>query len=82
MEKRGLGLARYDGELVAAEEIALDLGDLAGALPDAIDSARAKRLAMARLLSAADGWKLAAASLDGAFADLPGGAGLTTGKEV
>ena len=75
-------MARHDGELIAAAEVAFDLGDLAGALSGAVDAERAKRLAMARLLSAAEGWKSAAAALDGAFAATPGGAGLTTDKEV
>ena len=77
----GLGLARHDGELIAAEEVALDLGDLARALPGSADAEHAKRLAMARLLSATEGWKTAAAALDGAFAGPSGGARLTAGKE-
>ena len=74
-------MARHDGELIAAEEVAFDLGDLARALPGSADAERAKRLAMARLLSATEGWKTAAAALDGAFAEAPSGARLTAGKE-
>ncbi|WP_118856014.1 hypothetical protein [Sphingomonas mesophila] len=70
-------MARHDGELIAAGEVAFDLGDLARAFAGASDSERAKRLAMARLLSATEGWKSAAAALDGAFARSLGAAGLT-----
>ena len=74
-------MARYDGELIAAGEVALDLGDLARALTGSSDADRAKRLAMARLLSAAEGWKAAAKALDGAFAESIREAGLTGHKE-
>ena len=74
-------MARYDGELIAAGEVALDLGDLARALPAPADAERAKRLAMARLLSAAEGWKAAAGALDGAFAGSLGAARLTMDEE-
>ncbi|QIK95269.1 hypothetical protein G7076_01120 [Sphingomonas sp. HDW15A] len=75
-------MARYDGELIAAGEIAFDLGDLARTLAGSTDEAeRARRLAMARLLSATEGWKAAAAALDGAFAEALGESGLTTRKD-
>jgi len=75
-------LARYDGELIAAGEVAFDLGDLAKTLGGSgIEAERARRLAMARLLSAAEGWKAAAATLDGTFAEARGEAGLTERKE-
>ena len=74
-------MARYDGELIAAGEVAFDLGDLARALGGGGGEARAKRLAMARLLSATEGWQAAARSLDGAFAEVGDKAGLTGGKE-
>ena len=74
-------MARYDGELIAAEEVAVDLCDLARALAKSPDADRARRLAMARLLSATEGWKAAAEALDGTFAEPRRGAGLTAGKE-
>ena len=75
-------MARYDGELIAAGEIAFDLGDLARTLAGSSEEAeRARRLAMARLLSATEGWKAAAAALDGAFAEAISEAGLTPRKE-
>jgi hypothetical protein len=68
--------------LIAAGEIAFDLGDLARSLTGSTEEAdRARRLAMARLLSATEGWKAAAASLDGHFAEALGEAGLTRRKE-
>ena len=74
-------MARYDGELIAAEEVAFDLGDLARTADGSVEADRAKRLAMARLLSAAEGWQAAAAALDGAFAGSVGEAGLTGRKQ-
>ena len=80
--KKGRGLARYDGDLIAAGEVAFDLGDLARALGGTADEAdRARRLAMARLLSATEGWKAAAKALDGTFAESLGGTGLPPNKE-
>ncbi|WP_206367553.1 hypothetical protein [Sphingomonas sp. HDW15A] len=68
--------------MIAAGEIAFDLGDLARTLAGSTDEAeRARRLAMARLLSATEGWKAAAAALDGAFAEALGESGLTTRKD-
>ena len=74
-------MARYEGELIAAGEIAFDLGDLARALAASSQEERARRLARARLLSAAEGWKAAAEALDGTFAESLGEAGLTAGQE-
>ena len=74
-------MARYDGELIAAGEVAFDLGDMAKALGGSCDAERVRRLAMARLLSATEGWKAAAKALDGAFADSLGEAGLTGNEE-
>ena len=80
-KNEGFGLARFDGELIAAGQVAIDLGDLARALAGSSEDDRAKRLAMARLLSATEGWKAAAEALDGAFAESIGEAGLTGQKE-
>ena len=75
-------MARYDGELIAAGEIAFDLGDLARTLAGSREEAdRARRLAMARLLSATEGWKAAAATLDGHFAEALGDPRLTPRTE-
>ncbi len=70
-------MARFEGELIAAGEVALDLGDMARSLAGSSDAELGRRLAMARLLSATKGWKAAAAVLDGTFAKPLGEAGLT-----
>ena len=77
-----MDLARHEGEFEAAGEAKLDLDELLGALrrpTTALPNNR--REAIARCLSASEGWRDAAAKLGGAFATLGGATGLTGGKE-
>ena len=77
-----MGLARHESEFEAAGEAKLDLDELLGALRRT-DKAKAgnRREAIARCLSASEGWRDAAAKLGGAFATLGETTGLTDGKE-
>ena len=77
-----MDLARHEGEFEAAAEASLDLDELLGALrrPVAANAGN-RREAIARCLSASEGWRDAAAKLGGAFATLGGATGLTGGKE-
>ena len=76
-------MARHEGEFEAAGEAKLDLDELLGALrrPVSVQSG-IRREAIARCLSASEGWRDAAAKLGGAFATLSEGTRLTDDKEI
>lgn len=77
-----MGLARHESEFEAAAEAALDLEELLGALRRPVAPPLSdRRQAIARCLSASDGWRDAAASLGGAFAAIDPATGLTDAKE-
>ena len=78
-----MDLARHEGEFEAAGEAKLDLDELLGALrrPVSVQSG-IRREAIARCLSASEGWRDAAAKLGGAFATLSEGTRLTDDKEI
>jgi hypothetical protein len=62
-------LARHDGKLTAAEEATLDAAELLEALRARAGSTPVERCAaIARYLSASDGWRDASRILGGAFA--------------
>jgi hypothetical protein len=75
-------LARFDGNLKAAEEAELNVDELLAALSIAPDaSAQARQAAIACFLSSSEGWRDARDTLQGAFARLPRTAWLKSGKE-
>jgi len=75
-------LARHEGEFKAAAEAKLDPDELLGAMRRPAKGKPAnRREAIARCLSASDGWRDAAASLGGAFAALGKPTRLTDDKE-
>jgi len=77
-----MGLARHESEFEAVGEAKLELDELLGALvPPAGAGSDTRRDAIARCLSASEGWRDAAARLGGAFAARDGAAGLTDDKE-
>ncbi len=77
-----MGLARHEGEFEAAGEARLELDELLAALArPVLAGSGTRRDAIARCLSASEGWRDAAATLGGAFATLNGGTGLTDDKE-
>ena len=78
-----MDLARHEGEFKAAGAAKLDLDELLGALrrPVSVQSG-IRREAIARCLSASEGWRDAAAKLGGAFATLSEGTRLTDDKEI
>ena len=78
-----MNLAGHEGEFEAAGEAKLDLDELLGALrrPVSVQSG-IRREAIARCLSASEGWRDAAAKLGGAFATLSEGTRLTDDKEI
>ncbi len=77
-----MDLARHEGEFEAAGEALLELDELLAALgrPVSVRSGN-RREAIARCLSASEGWRDATATLGGAFATLNGGTALTDDKE-
>ena len=80
--KWGLGLAKHEGDFRAAAETSLDIAELLRALDSAAaDGDRARQQAIACFLSASEGWRDAAARLDGAFAGGQAKSGLTRGKD-
>ena len=77
-----MDLARHEREFEAAAEASLDLAELLGALGGPRSpSVGNRREAIARCLSASEGWRDAAARLGGAFAALGRATRLTDGKE-
>ena len=78
-----MGLARHESEFEAAGEVRLELNELLAALGRRV-SVRSgnRRDAIARCLSASEGWRDAAAKLGGAFATLSEGTRLTDDKEI
>ncbi len=77
-----MGLARHESEFEAASEVALDPDDLLAALGcrGSVGSGN-RRDAIARCLSASEGWREASTRLGGAFATLGGATELTDDKE-
>ena len=77
-----MGLARHEGEFEAAGEAQLELNELLAALGRRV-SVRSgnRRDAIARCLSASEGWRAASDRLGGAFATFDGTTGLTDDKE-
>ena len=77
-----MGLARHESEFESAGEARLDPDELLDALRSGPARAASKRRdAIARCLSASEGWRDAAAKLGGAFATLGTGTGLMDDKE-
>ena len=76
-----MGLARHESDFEAAAEARLDLDELLGALGRPTKASGSRRDAIARCLSASEGWQDAAARLGGAFAASGSKTGLTDGKE-
>ena len=75
-------MARFDGNLKAAEEAELNVDELLAALSIAPDAgAQARQAAIACFLSSSEGWKEAREMLQGTFARLPRTAWLKDGKE-
>ena len=77
-----MDLARHDGKFEAAGEAQVELNELLVALSRrrSVQSGN-RRDAIARCLSASEGWRKASDSLGGAFATLDGTTGLTGDKE-
>ena len=75
-------LAKHEGDLQAAAEISLEMGELLRAIAaPGPDGGRARQEAIARCLSASEGWRDAAAKLGGTFTGEAAGTGLTAGKD-
>ena len=75
-------MARHEGELRAAAETSLEMGELIRALSRGESvQGRERQAAIACLLSASEGWRDAAERLGGAFAEEGRKAGLTSGKD-
>jgi hypothetical protein len=75
-------LARFDGNLKAAEEAELNVDELLAALSVSSGSGQQERqAAIACFLSSSEGWKDARDALEGAFAPLSKTAWLKDGKE-
>ena len=75
-------MARFDGNLKAAEEAELDVDELLAALSISPDGGvEARQAAIACFLSSSEGWRDARDTLQGAFARLPRTAWLKDGKE-
>ena len=71
-------MAKHEGDFQAAAEISLEMAELLRTVPQV---ARARQAAIACCLSASEGWRDAATTLGGTFAEGAEGTGLTTGKE-
>jgi len=77
-----MGVARHQGEFEAAGEARLDQDELRAAFrAPLVPTTGNRREAIARCLSASEGWRDAAARLGGAFATLNQDLGLTDDKE-
>ena len=75
-------LARFEGQLRAADDAAIDPAELLAALNCGAPGDDARRQAIACFLSGGQGWRDAAARLTGAFADrIEPASGLMRGKE-
>jgi hypothetical protein len=75
-------LARFDGNLKAAEEAELNVEELLAALSISPGNGPQERqAAIACFLSSSEGWRDARDTLRGAFAPLPKTAWLKDGKE-
>ena len=75
-------MARFDGDLKAAGEAKVDIGELLSVLSSGSNLGREERQdAIACFLSVSEGWRGARETLKGAFASVPRPSWLSESKE-